>query len=111
MPRVTMSMPAEDGGVAADHRALHLVAGEHLEDPLWIERGAVRRHGGGGRGGCELERAAQRRHACAVLGGLGNAHEVDERRDRHLEVVVEMDRRGVAAQVVITLCAGRRRAR
>jgi hypothetical protein len=34
----------QDGGVAADHHALHLVARENLEDPLGIKRGAIMRH-------------------------------------------------------------------
>lgn len=35
----------EHGGVAPDYYALDFVAGERLEDPLWIEWAVFRRHG------------------------------------------------------------------
>jgi hypothetical protein len=34
MSPVAMSMPTRTAGVAADHDALRLMPGEHLEDPL-----------------------------------------------------------------------------
>ena len=47
----------EHGGVAADHDEFDLVAGEHLKNPLRIERGPLRQHG--------------RPVGSRVLGGLG----------------------------------------
>lgn len=80
--------------------------GEHLEHPLGIER-AWSGGTGGGRGSGELERAAQRRHASSVLGGLGDPRQVDQRRGGHLEVFDELNLSRVGPQVVITLGAGR----